>query len=106
MVRIAHRCCDHEAGVGLAGGGEDGAFGAGLLVGWTDAGTRPEFKVVTGISTGALGAPFPFLGPRYDEQLKAVYTTINAKDVFKVALMGMITSLWPAGMSNTPPSTG
>ena len=55
----------------ISGGGEDGAFGAGLLIGWTAAGTRPEFKLVTGISTGALTAPFAFLGPKYDEQLKA-----------------------------------
>ena len=47
----------------VSGGGEDGAFGAGLLIGWTAAGTRPEFKLVTGISTGALTAPFAFLDP-------------------------------------------
>jgi predicted acylesterase/phospholipase RssA len=67
----------------ISGGGENGAFGAGLLLGWTAAGTRPEFKVVTGISTGALTAPFAFLGPKYDDQLKAVYTTISAKDVLE-----------------------
>ena len=61
----------------ISGGGEDGAFGAGLLIGWTAAGTRPEFKLVTGISTGALTAPFAFLGPKYDDQLKDVYTTIT-----------------------------
>lgn len=65
----------------ISGGGEDGAFGAGLLVGWTEAGTRPEFKLVTGISTGALTAPFAFLGPKYDAQLKEVYTDIDAHDV-------------------------
>lgn len=67
----------------ISGGGGDGAFGAGLLVGWTEAGTRPEFKVVTGISTGALTAPFAFLGPSYDDELKAVYTSITATDVFE-----------------------
>jgi predicted acylesterase/phospholipase RssA len=67
----------------ISGGGEDGAFGAGLLVGWTEAGTRPEFKLVTGISTGALTAPFAYLGPDYDAQLTEVYTTISAKDVLK-----------------------
>lgn len=65
----------------VSGGGEDGAFGAGLLVGWTAAGTRPQFKGVTGISTGALTAPFAFLGPDYDDKLRAVYTEISAKDV-------------------------
>jgi len=67
----------------ISGGGEDGAFGAGLLVGWTASGTRPQFKLVTGISTGALIAPFAFLGPRYDAQLRAVYTTISGKDVLE-----------------------
>lgn len=66
----------------ISGGGDDGAFGAGLLVGWTATGTRPEFHVVTGISTGALTAPFAFLGPEYDGALKEVYTTISADDVF------------------------
>ena len=64
-----------------ADGGEDGAYGAGLLVGWSETGTRPEFKLVTGISTGALTAPFAFLGSEYDQQLKEVYTTITADDV-------------------------
>jgi predicted acylesterase/phospholipase RssA len=67
----------------ISGGGENGAFGAGLLVGWTAAGTRPTFKAVTGISTGALTAPFAFLGPAYDDRLRAVYTTISAKDVLE-----------------------
>ena len=48
----------------VSGGGSDGAFGAGLLVGWSARGDRPEFDIVTGISTGALTAPFAFLGPR------------------------------------------
>jgi Patatin-like phospholipase len=65
----------------VSGGGEDGAFGAGLLSGWTAAGNRPVFKVVTGISTGALTAPFAFLGPGYDDELRAVYTEISAADV-------------------------
>ena len=65
----------------VSGGGEDGAFGAGLLVGWTAAGTRPAFKAVTGISTGALTAPFAFLGPAYDDRLRAVYTETSAAQV-------------------------
>ena len=67
----------------ISGGGENGAFGAGLLVGWTAAGTRPEFKAVTGISTGALTAPFAFLGPDYDDELKEVYTTISSQDILQ-----------------------
>lgn len=58
----------------ISGGGENGAFGAGLLSGWSTQGTRPAFDLVTGISTGALTAPFAFLGPDYDPQLRAVYT--------------------------------
>jgi predicted patatin/cPLA2 family phospholipase len=65
----------------ISGGGDNGAYTAGLMNGWTAAGTRPEFKLVTGISTGALIAPFAFLGPKYDATLKEVYTTITPKDV-------------------------
>jgi len=65
----------------ISGGGDNGAFGAGLLNGWTKAGTRPEFKLVTGVSTGALIAPFAFLGPAYDEKLKALYTGISLQDI-------------------------
>ena len=66
----------------LSGGGGDGAFGAGILCGWTAAGTRPRFKLVTGISTGALIAVFAFLGPEYDARLKEAYTTISDKDIY------------------------
>jgi len=66
----------------ISGGGDDGAFGAGLLVGWSDRGDRPEFDVVTGVSTGSLSAPFVFLGRKYDVQLKDVYTETNAGMVF------------------------
>jgi len=65
----------------ISGGGDDGAFGAGLLVGWTEAGTRPQFQVVTGISTGALTAPFAFLGPEYDPELRDVFTDIAPPDI-------------------------
>lgn len=66
----------------VSGGSDDGAFGAGFLVGWTETGTRPSFMLVTGISTGALIAPFAFLGPAYDEQLRTVFTTIGPEDVY------------------------
>lgn len=59
----------------LSGGGADGAYGAGILNGWTASGTRPEFSVVSGVSTGALIAPFAFLGPGYDKTLREVYTS-------------------------------
>jgi predicted acylesterase/phospholipase RssA len=65
----------------LSGGGADGAYGAGILVGWTAAGTRPEFTIVTGTSTGALIAPFAFLGPRYDPVLRKLYTELSTADL-------------------------
>jgi len=65
----------------ISGGGGAGAFGVGLLNGWSDAGDRPEFTLVTGISTGALVAPFAFLGSEYDQIIKKLYTTISTKDV-------------------------
>ena len=61
----------------LSGGGSFGAFSAGVLCGWTCQGTRPEFDVVTGISTGALIAPFAFLGPAYDGAMKDFFTKIG-----------------------------
>jgi len=65
----------------LSGGGDKGAFSAGFLNGWTKAGTRPQFKLVTGVSTGALIAPFAFLGPDYDKDLTAMYTRVSEKDI-------------------------
>jgi predicted acylesterase/phospholipase RssA len=65
----------------VSGGGQNGAFAAGLLNGWTAAGNRPQFKAVTGISTGALVAPFAFLGPECDGMLRAVYTEVSTKDI-------------------------
>lgn len=67
----------------ISGGGDNGAFAVGVLNGWTTTGTRPEFKLVTGISTGALIAPFAFLGPKYDATLKRFYTTLSPKDVLE-----------------------
>lgn len=66
----------------LSGGGNNGAYAAGLLCGWTKAGNRPEFTIVTGVSTGALIAPFAFLGPKYDAMLRTEYTTISSKNIF------------------------
>jgi predicted patatin/cPLA2 family phospholipase len=65
----------------ISGGGANGAFGAGLLIGWTATGERPEFSMVTGVSTGALTAPFAFLGPDYDDEMKEVYTTTTTKNI-------------------------
>lgn len=82
LVSIGHRGAMPPAVfLAISGGGDNGAFGAGLLNGWTVAGNRPEFKLVTGVSTGALIAPFAFLGPAYDDELKRFYTTVSPSDI-------------------------
>jgi Patatin-like phospholipase len=67
----------------MSGGGADGAFAAGLLNGWTQTGKRPEFTVVTGVSIGALLAPYAFLGSKYDDELRQAITTITGADIFE-----------------------
>jgi predicted acylesterase/phospholipase RssA len=80
----------------LSSGGADGAFGAGLLNGLSESGHRPDYAVVTGVSTGALMAPFIFAGPRYDDALRAAYTKITAADVFEVGSTGeSFVDSWP-----------
>jgi predicted acylesterase/phospholipase RssA len=66
----------------ISGGAEKGAFGAGLLVGWSDAGNRPVFDQVTGVSSGALIAPFAFLGHERDAQLREIFTSYGRQDIF------------------------
>ncbi len=68
----------------LSGGGAEGAFGAGLLVGWTEAGNRPEFSVVSGTSSGALIAPFAFLGASHDPTLRDLFTSGIAETLLRV----------------------
>ena len=65
----------------LSGGGSDGAFGAGLLAGWTARGNRPQFELVTGISAGAIIAPFAFLGSKYDSQLREIWTEYETSEL-------------------------
>jgi hypothetical protein len=67
----------------ISGGGSDGAYGAGVLTGWSESGKRPEFAVVTGVSIGSLIAPFAFLGPSHDDELRKNFTTITAADIFE-----------------------
>lgn len=85
----------------MSGGGDNGAFGAGLMRGWTESGTRPEFKMVTGVSTGALIAPFAFLGPDYDVALREVYTTMTPDKVFRAR--GLMAALYDDAMADTGP---
>ena len=67
----------------LSGGGAGGAFGAGVLVGWGRQGTRPQFQVVTGVSTGALIAPLAFLGADGDRQLEQAFSGAASKGILQ-----------------------
>ena len=82
--------------IALSTGGGDGAFGAGLLNGWSAAGKRPQFALVTGVSTGALMAPFVFVGSSKDDGLKRAYTEYNAGDIFEdVKTPESLVDTWP-----------
>jgi len=65
----------------ISGGAGDGAFAAGLLAGWSKKGDRPQFEVVTGVSAGALTAPFAYLGPEYDRRLQQIWTKYETEDL-------------------------
>jgi hypothetical protein len=80
----------------LSTGGADGAFGAGLMTGLSAGGQRPDYSVVTGVSAGALMAPFIFAGPKYDSTLRALYTQTSAADIFEVGSTGeSFLDTWP-----------
>jgi hypothetical protein len=85
----------------LSGGGDDGAYGAGLLIGWTERGNCPNFNLVTGISTGALIAPFAYLGKEYDPVLRDVYTQIGPDDIF--IKRNLLSGILGDGLSDTTP---
>ena len=85
----------------VSGGGDNGAFGAGLMNGWTATGTRPTFKMVTGVSTGALIAPFAFLGPDHDAELREVYTTLTPDRIFR--RRSLTAALFNDAMADTTP---
>jgi predicted acylesterase/phospholipase RssA len=85
----------------VSGGGDNGAFGAGLINGWTATGTRPTFKMVTGVSTGALIAPFAFLGPDHDAELREVYTTLTPDRIFR--RRRLTAALFDDAMADTTP---
>src|SRR5581483_2675829 len=85
----------------ISGGSDDGAFGAGLICGWSDAGTVPNFKLVTGVSTGAMIAPFAFLGRSYMSGLRAVYTEIGPDNVLK--RRGVHNAIFGEALADTTP---
>jgi predicted acylesterase/phospholipase RssA len=85
----------------ISGGGVYGAYSAGVLKGWSESGTRPRFDVVTGVSTGALVAPFAFLGPEQDRQLEQLYTTMKLGDVLHRRFLPTI--LWSDSMADSAP---
>ena len=85
----------------LSGGSDNGAYGAGLLNGWSRSGKRPEFTIVTGVSTGALIAPLAFLGPDQDATLQRIFTTSSAKDIYRGRFAPSI-PLSPSAASTKP----
>ncbi len=85
----------------VSGGGENGAYGAGILTAWTEVCTRPVFKAVTGVSTGALIAPFAYLGSAYDKDLERFYTTIDESQV--MSSRGIITGVLSDSMYDSTP---
>ena len=74
----------------ISGGAQEGAFGAGLLKGWSDSGSRPEFRVVTGVSSGAFLAPFAFLGSEYDEVGRTLFSRYSSKDVVETRIFSAL----------------
>ena len=89
------------AALAISGGGSNGAFAAGLLCGWTAHGDRPTFRVVTGISAGAIVAPFAFLGPEYDGKLRQIATQVDDQKVFKQK--GLLTAFTSDSLEDTTP---
>jgi predicted acylesterase/phospholipase RssA len=87
----------------LSGGGPNGAFGAGFLKGWTDSGQRPVFKIVTGVSTGAMIAPFAFLGSAYDDRIEHFYTTTATRDVFSMPRSVLLQALRGEAVADSAP---
>ncbi len=88
----------------LSGGGDNGAYGAGLLTGWTASGTRPQFEIVTGISAGALIAPFAFLGQDYDPALREVFTQLAPPDLIQLRRITLAV-LFGDSLADTSPLT-
>ncbi|WP_312609063.1 patatin-like phospholipase family protein [Agrobacterium pusense] len=73
----------------ISGGGAGGAFTVGILSAWSELGSRPRFDVVTGVSTGALIAPFAFLGSDYDERLRQLYLSDQVDSLIDINWKGL-----------------
>ena len=74
----------------LSGGGANGAFGAGVLNGWSERGDRPEFEIVTGVSTGALIAPFAFIGEAGNPGLTRAFTDGESEGLLRSRGLGAL----------------
>lgn len=81
---LTSRTTARRSALCLSGGGAYGAYSVGVLYGWSCRGDRPCFDVVTGISTGALIAPYAFLGSAYDQQIKELYTSMDSRDIYRL----------------------
>lgn len=91
----------HWEMLAISGGGDNGAFGAGLINGWTAHGGRPVFELVTGVSTGGLSAPFAYLGPEWDDALRDVYTGVGVHDI--VVRRSIFAAVFNDGLLDTTP---
>ena len=98
IKRVSHR--EPQNYLALSGGGIYGAFSVGVLTGWSESGLRPQFDVVTGISTGAIIATYAFLGPKYDGQLRECYA---GEDAAKMVRPRRLSLLWAGSVGNVEP---
>ncbi|VTR93444.1 patatin : Uncharacterized protein OS=uncultured Thiohalocapsa sp. PB-PSB1 GN=N838_30480 PE=4 SV=1: Patatin [Gemmata massiliana] len=103
-IRVAQRPAalpTRKTCLALSGGGAFGAYQAGLLVGWSETGTRPAFDAVTGVSTGALVAVLAFLGPDYDSEMRRVYTSLRTEDIY--TRRRGVRTLWSDALADNAP---
>ena len=102
---LAHNVYPPLNYLAISGGANDGAFGAGLLSGWSESGTRPDFELVTGVSAGAIIAPFVFIGPKYDYKLRDLFTKTASNGIFESNMFSVLDAIITGGLSvtNTKP---
>ena len=78
----------------ISGGVSNSAYGVGFLKGWSKEGSRPVFKIVTGVSSGGIVAIFAFLGKDYDDRLEELFTSISTKDILKQKKDNMVMEIF------------